>query len=118
MGAWINNEDNRRFITQVGFVMITLLLLWYLHMFNISGNYDELIVGIIGIFIGVASTASKDLISGESLNEMKILRERVNALEKKLAYADSEKELYKQIVTELHEKLVQQSGILNDFNKK
>lgn len=111
--SWMNNEDNRLFATKISFVLITLGLLVYLHMINANGEYKELIVGIIGIFIGVASIAAKDLISGQSQSEIKKLTERLNLLEIRLAEERIEKEIYKSIVAEIHEKLVDQTGILN-----
>lgn len=116
--AWINNDDNRRFITQVGFVCVTLGLLAFLQSINQEGDYKELIVGIIGIFIGVSSTAAKDLITGQSVSEIKVLRERLNRLEVKLGESEMEKAIYKKMVAELHDKLVQQSGILNTIKEQ
>ena len=123
--AWINNLDNRRFLMQILFVIIVLLLLGYLHLINQNGQYDELIVGIIGMFLGVAGIASTDLISGNSKDEMKKLTQQLELYKKDfdklkidLEKERSEKNAYKNMIEAINEKLVKQSGLLAQTEKK
>lgn len=115
--SWINHPDNKLFVTQFIFVSIVIGLLVYLHQINIDNKYSELIIGIIGMFVGIASTAAKDLITGQSNSELNLLRNRINSLEQRLAESEKEKEIYKEIFNRINDRLVEQSGILFNQDK-
>ena len=122
MKYWINDHDNRLFITKLGFVIVALFLLFFLHHINDTGQYSELIIGIVGLFIGVASTSATALISGKKETEITQLREeidlwksRVNKIELQLTECIKEKDVYKNMFDKINSKLVEQSGILNSL---
>lgn len=101
--------DTRNWITRVGFVIVTLGLLGYLNYINENGQFNDLIVGIIGIFIGVASTAAKVLISGESENKIEQLTERVNEMEKRYIEMKTMAATYRDMFENLQQKLIDQA---------
>ena len=70
-------------------------------------------LSIVGIFIGVASIAAKDIISSGSDNEIENLRERVLNLEKMLELEEKEKELYKHMIDDIHKRLIEKAKILD-----
>ena len=115
--AWLNDIDNRKFAASVGFVLIAIGLVFFLHYTNTEGQYSELIVGIIGMFAGVAGIAGSNLTEGKKDGELAQLKERMQSLELRLAECHSEREVYVAMFNSINEKLVEQSGILNNLKK-
>jgi len=84
MPNWFDNLDNRKFTIRVTFVLVSLCLMVYLHLNNGDGQYSQLIVGIVGIFVGAAVSASKELLNFQNEDRVDGLIKKINILQKDL----------------------------------
>ena len=110
MGDWTSSEK-RTFLMNLMFIAVILILLGCLMYMNTDGSLTGLIKNIILVFLGVAGHSASNLTSGKYGK----LTERVAALEKDLEKCKGERAAYKEMFDTLNQKLVEQSGILDNI---
>lgn len=97
MSEWVHNKDVRKFIASAGFICVIILLLMYLTFIPVPSGNKDIIVSIIGMFVGGIGVALNSLLgrNDDEINDLKsqVMEFKVKYDVLKSAYDDMQERL-------------------------